>query len=380
MNLKRATTAQKQLKSAFESTQNAPYYKGQIADVNRLQEELEEATRQVEELTKRRDLIIDLKINVPFPDKPGSAFEKAGFSDELAKELAALGYDYTPGKEVTTKKSGGRVGGGSAGAAAPTDDTASLQSRISLLEQIAPIQAKINQAELAGDQLLMMRLEGEKARLELIAQGEDAVRSMNTEEGKSLQARINQLEQTAQLVETEQQLAVLREQQRLAVEGVLVPIEDEIELLNAKLNGNEKYIQQLQDIEALAKSIAQARGASAPTAEDTAKATGLIQKRDELKGQVEEFKKMEETVKKISGTIASEFTSAVSSILDGTKSVDEAFSEMLTNIGKSFVDMALKIIEQQMAMIINGLIMKALGISMPGASALPAGVLDWAKS
>ena len=35
---------------------NAPYYKGQIADVNRLQEELEEATRQVEELTKRRDL------------------------------------------------------------------------------------------------------------------------------------------------------------------------------------------------------------------------------------------------------------------------------------------------------------------------------------
>ena len=107
--LKRATTAQKQLKSAFESTQNAPYYKGQIADVKRLEDELTEATTQVEELTRRRQLIIDLKINVPFPnfDKMGS-----GFSDELAKELAELGYAYTPGEEVKPlKKKGG--GGGS---------------------------------------------------------------------------------------------------------------------------------------------------------------------------------------------------------------------------------------------------------------------------
>ena len=107
--LKRATTAQKQLKSAFESTKDAPYYKGQIADVKRLEDELTEATTQVEELTRRRQLIIDLKINVPFPnfDKMGS-----GFSDELAKELAELGYAYTPGEEVKPlKKKGG--GGGS---------------------------------------------------------------------------------------------------------------------------------------------------------------------------------------------------------------------------------------------------------------------------
>ena len=36
---------------------------------------------------------------------------------------------------------------------------------------------------------------------------------------------------------------------------------------------------------------------------------------------------------------------------------------MLKSIGQSFIDMALKIIEQQIQMIINGLIMKALGIA-----------------
>ena len=88
---------------------------------------------------------------------------------------------------------------------------------------------------------------------------------------------------------------------------------------------------------------------------------------DELKAQVAEMEKTKELVNQISGTIASEFTSAISSVIQGTKSVDEAFSDMLGNIGKAFVDMALEIIQQQMVLIANALIMKALGISMPGA-------------
>ena len=66
--------------------------------------------------------------------------------------------------------------------------------------------------------------------------------------------------------------------------------------------------------------------------------------------------------------IASGFTDAIRSVINGTKSVDEAFSDMLSSIGQSFVDMALKVIEQQLVMIANGLLMKALGVSMPGSS------------
>ena len=57
------------------------------------------------------------------------------------------------------------LGGGSSsgGGAAPTDDLAGLQAQKQLLEQIAPIQERINQAKLAGDQMLVTRLEGEKS-------------------------------------------------------------------------------------------------------------------------------------------------------------------------------------------------------------------------
>ena len=104
--LKRVRTAQEEFRAALEKVKNTDYYKGQIEDVNRLERELEEASLQADELARRRQLIIDLKINVPYPnfDQMGP-----GFSAELTKELAALGYDYTPGEEVKPlkkKKSG----------------------------------------------------------------------------------------------------------------------------------------------------------------------------------------------------------------------------------------------------------------------------------
>ena len=41
---------------------------------------------------------------------------------------------------------------------------------------------------------------------------------------------------------------------------------------------------------------------------------------------------------------------------------------MMKGIAKSFIDMAMQIIQQQIAMIIKGMIMKALGIPMPGST------------
>ena len=81
--------------------EKTPYFKGQTAEIQRLKKQVEEAAAKVDELTRRRDLIIDLKVNVPFPnfDKMGQ-----GFADELKDELEKLGLDYTPGKEVKPLK------------------------------------------------------------------------------------------------------------------------------------------------------------------------------------------------------------------------------------------------------------------------------------
>ena len=68
-----------------------------------------------------------------------------------------------------------------------------------------------------------------------------------------------------------------------------------------------------------------------------------------------------EMLQPVTSAIASGMSDAITGVIDGTKSVEEAMSEMFANIGKAFIDMATQMIAQ-------ALIMKALNILMPGAS------------
>ncbi len=64
----------------------------------------------------------------------------------------------------------------------------------------------------------------------------------------------------------------------------------------------------------------------------------------------------------IEGEIASAMSNAITNVITGTGTVQEAMSTMFANIGKAFIDMATQ-------MIAKALIMKALGIIFPGAGA-----------
>ena len=269
---------------------------------------------------------------------------------------------------VYVPPSGGGGGGGGGAAAAPSDDLKALQGQIALLEKIAPLQERINAAKLVGDEQLILRLEGEKQMLELMSQGEEAIRNMNTEEGKSLQARINELEQLALRTEGEQQLLELYKQQNEARQGALQPIQDEIELLQAKINGNEEQIKQMQEIEALAKSIA---GTSAVSEEDTALATQLVQQRDALKEQAEEADKLKQMYSSLASGIAGEFTSAFKSIIDGSKDVNEAFADMLQGIADQFLNMAMKILQDALTQQLMSLFSSLFAPSPTGFGGAP---------
>lgn len=104
------------LRQALEQTKNANPYRGQIGDVQRLQKELRKVEDQLLELIKRRELFIDVYVRYPDFDKMG-----AGFSDELAEELAKLGYDYKPGQEVKPIKKRSSGGGSSGGGRSAAD-------------------------------------------------------------------------------------------------------------------------------------------------------------------------------------------------------------------------------------------------------------------
>ena len=204
------------------------------------------------------------------------------------------------------------------------------------------------------------RLQGQAALRELLKDEQDIKDSKLPDAEKELELLKIGVDVRMQALETQQQLDLLAKNELEAKESALKPLKDEMELLEAKLVGKEEeYL--------LTKQIKELEAAGVPKAE----ASSIVNRVNELKKQNEALEETKSKINEMSQAIASGFTNAIRSVINGTKSVDEAFSDMLSSIGQSFVDMALKVIEQQLVMIANGLLMKALGVSMPGASSVP---------
>ena len=285
------------------------------------------------------------------------------FQNFKPAEIAPLNLPGVSGLSTVPTPSGGGSGKKGGGGAADKDAQRQLE-----------LQNKLKQS---ADELLVKAqerlrvIEGITDFERIQAEGASAVNDVKREYTKLLEEAQQitdsvvktEVEQTLKAAEAleirNEELETRKEIQELQ-EGVTASIDDEIAKLEAILQGREDEYQRLKDIKKLEDSMRN-------TGLDPSGATALVDQRNELKAQVEEFRKMEDIAKNISGTIASEFTNAISSIIQGTKSMDEAFSDMLASIGQSFIDMAMQIIQEQIKMIINGMIMKALGIVTGGA-------------
>ena len=66
--------------------------------------------------------------------------------------------------------------------------------------------------------------------------------------------------------------------------------------------------------------------------------------------------------------IGNAFSNSFKAVITGSKSAQEALADMMSAVAEHFMDMAAKIIAQQIAMIIYGTIMKALGVGGGGFS------------
>ena len=97
----------------------------------------------------------------------------------------------------------------------------------------------------------------------------------------------------------------------------------------------------------------------------------------QMKQQLEELVKLENQVAAGATAIGSAFANSFRSVIDGSKSGQEALADMMSSIAEHFMNMATQIIAQQLAMILYGTIMKALGVSLPSATGgggpLPSG-------
>ena len=93
----------------------------------------------------------------------------------------------------------------------------------------------------------------------------------------------------------------------------------------------------------------------------------------QMKQQLEQLLEVENQVAAGATAIGSAFSNAFTSVITGSKSGKEALADMMASVAEHFLDMAAQIIAQQIAMIIYGTIMKALGIGLGGGGAESAG-------
>ena len=170
-------------------------------------------------------------------------------------------------------------------------------------------------------------------------------------------------------------LELMIRRQQIA-EGNLLPIEKENELQEALYRFRsdifelDKRIadQRKQDQADAAKALQDQIKAEQDAARKRLKADPLFQ----MKQQLEELLDVQNQAAAGATAIGNAFSNAFTSIINGTKSADQAIADMLSSVAEHFMDMAAQIIAKQLAMIAYGLIMKALGIS-GGFEAAPLG-------
>lgn len=134
-----------------------------------------------------------------------------------------------------------------------------------------------------------------------------------------------------------------------------------LKLINDQIAANPALLAGLDAEAQKTKAIGEARSAFTDSQKLKNHMDGMRKELNDTQGQVIQ----------LSGAIESELGSAMSnaatSMIEGTGKAQDAFAAMFKNIGKAFLDMAMK-------MIAKALVLKALGIIFPGAGGMGAAV------
>ena len=273
--------------------------------------------------------------------------------------------------KITAPKITAPSGGGGRGAAPRESEIPALTRQIELSDKLLLIDKDRLEAQFQGNTQEIQRLENLRVRTEL----EGKIADIEAE-------KIPQAEQKLkiQLAENEAALAGLDlkyagleadKQREEAFEGMLTGFDREIELSNTKGDLAKGLLGIEHDIIDMRKSgllvgdeeIQQYRDRAKAALEASGAGKGKIQKK--IEEYQEQLADTEGMIVSLAGTVESEIGSAMSNaitgLIDGTTTAQEAFSSMFKNIGKAFIDMATQ-------MIAKALIMKALGILMGGGS------------
>jgi hypothetical protein len=209
-----------------------------------------------------------------------------------------------------------------------------LTRELGLLQQQTQLQGLLGQAALAKNKEDEIRLQGIGRETELLYQALAIEQSSVPLQEKQLGiAKIG--EQLAQSqIQTAQELAMLDLQQRETGIERIKTIEEENDLLQAKLQGNEAEVLLKQQIAQITKDT---KGL------DEGQVKALLERNNALKQQIDAATQLKQLYADIGMSIKDGVVGAIQGAIDGTKSLQEVATNLLNNIANKLLDVAVNL-------------------------------------
>ena len=204
-----------------------------------------------------------------------------------------------------------------------------LERQNELKAAVLGIDRKIAQAKVDENKELEFRLEAEKQKASIISKSMETAANAKSEEAKILGLKQTEIELNRVNFELETKIDAFRQKKKDEAENVLTQLQNENNLLQGKIDGNEEEIKQQQTIEKIVDKIGLGYAHQV---------ISLVEKNGQLKEEAENTKKLEAQWQKIKETIATGMTDAIMGLIDGTKSLGES----LAGVAKQIASMALK--------------------------------------
>jgi tape measure domain-containing protein len=207
-----------------------------------------------------------------------------------------------------------------------------LERELGLLRSQSLIQSQIAQAEISKNQSEVIRLNGIQRGVELLHQAAEIQASDIPQAEKKLELAAIEQALNQSKFQTLKELATLDlEQRQLGIER-LQDLQDEQELIQARLNGNEAEVilkQQIRDIMEGTKGLA----------EDDVRLK--LESIAADKKRLEEAEQLKQLYSDIGMSIKSGVVEAITSAVEGTKTLGEVASGVLKNIASKLLDVAI---------------------------------------
>ena len=262
-------------------------------------------------------------IEIPKPSTGGSG-------GGLASQFSAAPISYGGG--------GGGGGGGSAAADAAARAAEQEERRLKAAQEaLLATEAKLA-IEQALNPVIEAQLQSQEQIRQINAEYTDKIAEATSEETKKVLEQARGVELQLEGVKLEKELADLRE-------SAVGSIQDEIEMLQARLNGTEDVLEAEREIAAL-----KAQGISG------GEATALVNTKKQLEEQVKAQDAARASAEQLAGSIASSLTSSLRGLIDGSMSAEEALANAFQGIADAFLDMAMQMIQQWIQMQLMGLV------------------------